>query len=107
MSEPKPAFEKKVLRDVIEQYTDVEETNRKQTRLRKVIFGIASSGLIVAFYLAINEITHPVAVAFIAGMAGSALGFGLFLDYAQNQWPVMRDHVDLNSVKKRLAILDL
>ena len=107
MNEPKPEFEKKVLRDVIEQYTDVEETSRKQTRLRKVIFGVASAGFIVAFFLAINEITHPVVVAFIAGMAGSSLGFGLFLDYAQKQWPVMKDHIDMNSVKKRLAVLDL
>lgn len=102
MKDPDPAFEKKILLDVVEQMKDVEETARKQAWLRRAMFGLGTTGVIIAFFAAINELLHPVAVAFLAGMAGSAIGFGLFLDFAQKQWPVTRKHIDMNSVRKRL-----
>ena len=102
MNEPDPAFEKKILLVVVEQMKDPEATNRKQAILRRTLFGLGAAGLVVTFILAMDELVHPFAVAVLAAMAGSAIGFGLFLDFAQKQWPVTRKHVDMNSVRKRL-----
>ena len=97
-----PAFEKKILLDVVDQMKDPEATNRKQAILRRATFGVGAAGLLVAFFLAINELAAPMVIAFLAAMGGSATGFGLFLDFAQKQWPVTRKHIDMNSVRRRL-----
>ena len=97
-----PAFEKKILLDVVDQMRDPEATERKQATLRRTIFFVGGAGLLAAFFLAINELAHPVVIAFLAAMGGSAIGFGLFLDFAQKQWPVTRKHIDMTSVRKRL-----
>lgn len=107
MKNPDPKFERKVLLDVVEQLEDPEQTIRKQIRLKRIIYGAGWIGLIVAFMLAINDIGHIIVTTFIAGMAGSAAGFGLFLDFAQKQWPVTMKHIDINSVKMRLDELGI
>ena len=62
--------------------------------------GISWSG--GCFFLAINNLAHPVVVAFVASFAGCSVGFGLYLAFAQKQWPVTRKYIDMNSVQKRL-----
>lgn len=106
MAEPDAAYERKVLRDVVQQMKDVERTAREQTRMKRVILGLASAGLLAAFVAAINQLVHPVAVAFLAGMAGIAAGFGLYLEFAHKQWPVTRRHIDMASVRRRLDELE-
>ena len=102
MKDPDPAFEKKVLLEVVEQVKDVDATARKQATLRRAVLSLGSAGLVVAFFLAINGLAHGAVVAFIAGFAGCAIGFGLFLEFAQKQWPVTRKYIDVGSVRKRL-----
>lgn len=102
MNTPDPEFEKKVLLDVVEQMEDPDETLHKQTRLKRAIYGVGVSGLVIAFFLAINGLAHIVLITFIAGMAGCAVGFGLFLDIVQKQWPVTMQHIDMDSVQARL-----
>lgn len=106
MKKTDPAFERKVLQDVIEQLKEPDQTMRKQIRLKRVIYGVGSIGLMIAFILAINDLTHAIIITFIAGMAGSAVGFATFLDFAQKQWPVTLKHIDLDSVKARLDQLE-
>lgn len=102
MTDPAAAFEKKVLLDVVDQMKDVEATARKQATLKGAILSLGSAGLVVAFFLVINRILHPIAVIFIAGFAGCAIGFGLYLEFAGKQWPVTRKFIDMDRVRKRL-----
>ena len=102
MREPDPAFEKKVLLEVVEQMKDIDATARKQATLRRAVLSLGSAGLVVAFFLAINNLVHPVIVAFVAGFSGCAVGFGLYLEFAPKQWPVTRKYIDMNSIRKRL-----
>ena len=102
MKDSDSEFEKRILLDVIEQMSDPGATGRKQTTLRAVTLEAGSIGLVIAFFLALNEITHPFISAFFAAMAGCAIGFGLFLRFAQRQWPITCKHIDLQSVRRRL-----
>ena len=102
MTDPDPAFEKKVLLDVVEQMKDPDATARRQATLRGVVMSLGSAGLVVAFFLAINGLANSIFVGFAAGLAGCAVGFGLYIGFAQKQWPVTRRYIDMNSVRKRL-----
>lgn len=105
MKEPDPAYERRILLDVVEQMRDPEETGRKQAMLRRTVLGLGSTGLVVVFFLAMNRLVHPFTVGFLAAAAGTATGFGLFLDFVQKQWPVTRRHIDMNSVRRRIEEL--
>jgi len=106
MQNPDPAFERKVLLDVVEQMKDPESTLHRQLRLKRVILGLGSTSLVVAFFLAINGLAHIIAVTIIAAFGGCAAGFGLFLESVQKQWPVTARHIDMESVQKRLDELE-
>ena len=106
MQNPDPVFERKVLLDVVEQMKNPEETLLRQLRLKRVILGLGTTGLVVAFFLAINGLGHIIAVTFIAAFAGCVAGFGLFLESVQKQWPVTARHIDMESVQKRLDELE-
>jgi hypothetical protein len=102
MKKPDPTSERKILLDIVEQLKDPDKTLHKQMQLKRFIYSVGWIGLVTAFMLAINDMTHIIVTTFIAGMAGSAVGFGTFLDFAQKQWPVTMRHIDLDSVKMRL-----
>ena len=91
---------------VVEQMENPDETLRKQRVLRRVIYGLGSTGLLVVFLFAMNGKLHPFTAALAAGMAGAFIGFALMLDFLRKQWPVTRQHVNLDSVKRRLQDLD-
>jgi len=95
-------YEKKLLLDVVEQMENSEVTARKQQVLGRVIFALAYLGLLIAFGMTLNELSHPFTTAFLAACSGCALGFALFHQFAQKQWPVTRKHIDMQSVQKRL-----
>lgn len=105
MTDPDPAYEKKVLLDVVRQMKDVERTARQQATMKRVILGLGAAGLTAAFVLALGELVHPFAVPFVAGMGGMAAGFGLYLAFAHKQWPITRRHIDMESVRRRLQEL--
>ena len=107
MKKPDPESEKKILLDVVEQLEDPDKTMHKQMQLKRFIYSVGLIGLVAAFMLAINDITHVIVTTFLAGMAGSAVGFGTYLDFAQRQWPVTIRHIDLDSVKTRLDELEI
>lgn len=100
-----PEYEKKILLDVVTQMEDVELTSRKQATLRRTILGLGTTGLTVAFILAINEAAHPFGISILAFMSGFSMGFGLLLEFLQKQWPITRQHINMESVKKRLGEL--
>ena len=106
MKKTDTTFERKILLDVVEQLKEPGQTMRKQIRLKRAIYGAGSIGLVIAFILAINNLVHIIVTTFIAGMAGSAVGFAIFLDFAQKQWPVTIKHIDMNSVEARLDELE-
>ena len=106
MKNPDPVFEKKVLLEVVGQMENPDETMRKQLRLKRVILGIGSAGLVAAFFLAINELASNMLITVIAALGGCATGFGLFLESAQKQWPVTARYIDMQSVRKRLDELE-
>lgn len=106
MKKPDPEFEKKILRDVVEQMRDTDATERKQSTLRRVIFGLGYAGLLIAFFVAINSLVPAFTSAFIAAVSGSAIGFALFLRFASKQWPITRQHIDMDSVRRRLDELE-
>lgn len=97
-----PKSEKKILKDVVRQMADFAATERKQARLQRVILASGAIALTIAFFLAINEIVHPFIVAVIAAMAGTLIGFSLLFEMVLKQWPVTRQHVDMESVRRRL-----
>ena len=101
-----PEFEKKVLLDAMEQMQDPDATLRKQDRLRNTVYGIGTTGLFIAFFLAINSLAHILLITFIAGMASGAVGSGLFLDLVQKQWPITMKHINMDSIQARLKELD-
>ena len=107
MKNTDPAFEKKILLDLVEQLKDPDQTMRKQIRLKRTIYSAGSFGLVIAFILAMNDLAHVIVITFIAGMAGSAVGFGIFLDFVQKQWPVTIKHIDMDSVETRLDELEI
>lgn len=98
--------EKKILRDLVEQLGDPGETMRKQAVMRRLLFGLGYGGLLAGFVLAMGSLLHPFAIAVICAVSGAALGFGVFLRFAKDQWPITKRHVDLDSVKRRLAELE-
>lgn len=106
MKDPDPQYEKKVLLHVVEQMDDPEETMRKQNLVRRTIFALGYAGLLAAFIMALNEVVHPFASAFLAGAAGCAIGLGIFLQFARNQWPITRKHINMDSVRERLDELE-
>jgi uncharacterized membrane protein len=107
MTAPDPQYEKKVLSDVVNQMADPVVTMEKQKRMKKAIFGVGTIGLVVAFILAMNELVHAFASAFLAAAAGIAIGFALFLEFAHKQWPITRNHIDMDSVQNRLDELEI
>jgi len=105
MSDPDPAYEKKILLDVVEQMKDPLATQQKQANLRRTIQGVSLAGLTAAFFLGINNLVQPFVIALVAAIAGCGIGFGLFLNLAQKQWPITSRHIDMESVRKRLQEL--
>jgi hypothetical protein len=106
MNDTDLAYEKKILLDVVAQMKDVDATVRQQAILRRTILGLGATGLTVAFFLAINELTHPFGIAVLAFMSGFSMGFGLLLDFLQKQWPITRVHINMESVLERLRTLE-
>jgi hypothetical protein len=106
MKAPDTQYERKLLLDVVEQMENPDETLRKQLVMRRVIYGVGSIGLLVVFMFAMNDILDPFLAAFGAAMAGAFIGFALMLDFLRKQWPVTRQHVNLESVKNRLRELE-
>lgn len=106
MKAPDTQYERKLLLDVVEQMENPDETLRKQLVMRRVIYGVGSTGLLVVFMLAMNDILDPFLAAFGAAMAGAFIGFALMLDFLRKQWPVTRQHINLESVKNRLRELE-
>lgn len=106
MKAPDPQFEKRLLLDVVEQMDDPDKTMGKQQAMRRTVYSIGYIGMLLAFILALGEVAHPFISAFLAAMAGCALGFAVFLQTAQKQWPVTRKHIDIESVRKRLKELE-
>ena len=107
LKDPDPRLEKKVLLDVVDQMEDFEKTQRKQATLKRVIIGVGTTGLLIAFFLAINGLAHPVLATVVAGIGGSAVGFGLFLDIVHKQWPVTRKYIDMERVRKRIDEIEI
>ena len=106
MTELDPDFEKKILRDVVEQMQDVDKTTRTQTRMRRALLGTGMVCMVIAFFVTLNKQVHPFPIACLAGLSGVAIGFGLFLDFAHKQWPITRRHINMDSVQQRLAELE-
>ena len=107
MNDLDPGYEKKVLLDVVEQMNDPELTGRKQVVLKRLILGAGWAGLCVAFFLGMNNLAHSIIVTFVAGMNGAAIGFGLYFQFTQKQWPITRKHIDMDSVRNRLNELEI
>ena len=106
METPKPEYEKKILRDVLEQVKNPDDTMGPQIKIRKVIFGMSYTALIISFFLAQNELSHPFTSAFLAAIAGLGIGIGVLLKFIHKQWPITKRHIDLESVEKRLNELE-
>jgi len=106
MTELDPVFEKRILRDVVEQMQDVDKTLRMQTRMRWIVLITGMAGMVLAFFLTLNKLIHPFPIVCLAGLSGVAIGFGVFLDFAHKQWPVTRRHIDMDSVRQRLQELE-
>lgn len=106
MKESELEFEKKLLNDVVEQFSNPKETERKQKYLRRVIYVLGYLGMLVSFIMAMNEMTHPFISSFLAGISGCAIGFAIILQYVQKQWPFTRNHINMESIRKRLEELE-
>ena len=107
MNESDPVFEKKILRDLIEQAQDVDRTVRAQTRMRRTLLGTGLVSMAIALVLTLYEHVHPFPIVCLAGLSGCAIGFGILLGAAHKQWPVTRRHLDMDSVRRRLAELEI
>ena len=107
MTNPDRAYEKKVLLDVVKQMEDPELTGRKQATLKRAIVGVGWIILFGGFFLGLNDLAHSVVVTFVAGIGGAAVGFGLYLDFAQKQWPVTVKHINMESVRNRINELEI
>ena len=106
METPKADYEKKVLRDVLEQVKKPDDTMRSQVKIRKVIFGVSYTALIISFFLSLNELSHSFTSAFLAAVAGVGIGFGILLKFIHKQWPITKRHIDLESVENHLNELE-
>ena len=106
MKQPDPQFERKVLRDVVRQMEDVDETARTQARTRRVMVTAGSVILTLALLLAIDARLDSLIIAIVAALGGIAIGFGVCLDFTIQQWPVTRKYIDMERVRKRLEELD-
>ena len=106
MSEIDPAFEKKILKQVVEQMEDAETTMKKQIRVKKAMLGLGSLGMIIVFILAMHDLLDALSIALISAVSGIFIGYGLLLDFLQKQWPVTRTHINMQSVRERLNELE-
>lgn len=101
-----PKLEKKVLQDMVEQLKNPEQTMQKQKKMKKIIYATGYTGVLIAFLLGLNDVTHDFIPTFIAAVFGCAVGYALLLTSLQEQWPITVDHIDLDSVKARLEELE-
>lgn len=105
MKRPDPGFEKKVLRDVVRQLEDADNTAIKQRRVRRAVVGAGSLTVLAALLLAIDARLDSLIIAGIAALGGVGIGFGVFMDFTIEQWPVTRKYIDLDRVRERLKEL--
>lgn len=102
-----PREELIALRRLSNLLTDEEREIRKQTRGRRLIHSGAFVALIVAFMpFIVQAELIGLAAAALAALAGCVAGFAMYWSNAAKQWPVIRPHINVESVSNRIKKLE-
>lgn len=98
--------ELKILKGLDRQLTDAEQEAKKQTVKRTAIYAVAWFALVGAFMLVMKgELLGIIAVA-VASFAGILAGIAIYSGIAANQWPIVRPHINKESIEARVKQLE-
>lgn len=98
--------ELKMLRQLSRLLTDGEREAKKLTAKRTAVYAIAWVALVVAFMLVMKgELVVIVAVA-IAGFSGIFAGIAIHSGIAAKQWPIIKPHINNESIMARVKQLE-
>ena len=98
--------ELKTLKQLSRLLTDEEREGKKQTVKRTVIYAVSWIALVAAFILVMTgELVGIVAVA-VASFAGIFAGIAIYSSIAAKRWPIVRPHINNESVSARVKQLE-
>jgi len=95
-----------VLRQLSKLLTDEERERKSQKTRRRLLYLVAFFALVAAFmpFLMQREFIGLVAAA-VAALAGSLVGFAIYGEIAARQWPILKPHINVESVSTRIRQL--
>jgi sorbitol-specific phosphotransferase system component IIBC len=95
-----------VLRQLSKLLTDEERERKSQKTRRRLVYSVAFFALVAAFmpFMMQGELIGLVAAA-VAALAGSLVGFAIYGEIAARQWPILKPHINVESVSTRIMQL--
>jgi hypothetical protein len=96
-----------VLRQLSKLLTDEARERKRQKTRRRLLYSVAFFALIAAFmpFMMQGDFIGLVAAA-VAALAGSLAGFAIYGGIAARQWPILRPHINVESVPTRIRQLE-
>lgn len=96
-----------VLRQFSKLLTNEERESKRQKTRRRLLYSVAFFALVAAFmmFMMQGELIGLVAAA-VAALAGSLVGFAIYGGIAARQWPILKPHINVESVSNRIRQLN-
>ena len=102
---PDVKLEKKVVRDLAKFLASEPESVRRWRRIGTASIYLGSILCVLPAFLCAQDSCVPWILATLAGVGGFCLGLGLWFTTFIEQWPVVRQFIDAERVRKRSAEL--
>ena len=95
-------YELKTLKQVI-RLVDEADRQQKLVQLMKVGMYLATAILIIAAYILVSrEVISGKVAVIVAAFGGTFAGVGAYVSVCQKQWPVIRQYLNIESIRRRL-----
>jgi hypothetical protein len=101
-----PLQELKVLRRLSQLLENDQQELKKRTMKRMAIYAVTWLALVSAFVLVIDREPIVIVAVSMAFFAGIFAGFAFFSGTAADQWPIVKPHINSESINERLKQLE-
>ena len=98
--------ELKTLRQLSTLLTDGERETKKLTVKRTVVYAIAWVALVIAFMLVMKGALVSIIAVATAGFSGIFAGIAIHSGIAAKQWPIIKPHINKESIVARVKQLE-
>jgi hypothetical protein len=98
--------ELKILRRLSQLLENDQQEAKKRTMKRKAIYAVTWLALVSAFMLVMNREPIGIVAVSMAAFAGIFAGLAIFSGVAADQWPIVKPHINSESIKERLKQLE-